>query len=102
MMTLAMASYWAWYAHAWWMLLGVGIPMGICLGLKDHNRGVWCSLVALGASICPLVFGYITLPWFVIYCGGNYLLGWITNNKMKLVQKKEDWVTGVGFGLITL
>ena len=106
MMTLAMSLYWAWFTHIWWMLLAVGIPMGITIGLGDKNRGLWCLRISLAESLAPAITGYLFGWWaFLIvpaYCGFSYFLGWFTNDKLKLVQKKTDWITGIGFGLIDL
>ena len=105
LITFTFASYFAITLHLWWLFLAIGIPTGVCLGLHDHNRGVWCSLVALGISFALLVSGHLAWYWFIAYCGGNFLLGWIINNPKivgeKLSQQKYiDPITGMGFASI--
>lgn len=102
LITLTLGTYFAIDLKLWGLLIAIGIPTGICLGLHDHNRGVWCSIVALGASFALLITGHLHWYWFVAYCGGNYLLGWICNNELKLVQKVIDPITGIGFGSLIL
>ena len=97
-MTVLMGAYFAILLHAWWLFPLVGLPMYGCLSLHDHNRGTWCSLVALGASFALLVTGHLAWYWFGFYCGFNFLLGWVTNNELKLSQLWEDLITGAGFG----
>ena len=97
-MSIIMGLYFAITIKIWWLLFAVGVPMGICLGLHDHNRGVWCSIVALGASITLLLTGNLAWYWFAIYCAGNFGLGWLMVNKLKAKQLLTDLVTGVGFG----
>jgi hypothetical protein len=99
LMSILMGFYWASRLGIWWMLFAVGIPMGVALGLHDQNRGVWCSLVAVGASVVLLVTGHLPWYWFAAYCALNYALGAIlVKNKAK--QKVIDPVTGAGFGLL--
>lgn len=102
LMSVIMGLYWAIYLHIWWLFPLVGGPMYGCLSLGDKNRGVWCSLVALGTSFFLLLTGNLAWYWFGLYCGGNYLIGWYTNNKLMLPQLWEDLVTGIGFGLLLL
>ena len=103
-MTFIMGSYFAILYHTWWLFIVVGGPMYGCLTLPDGNRGVWCSLVALGASIALLLTGHLAWYWFIVYCGGNFLLGWIAN-KPKIWGKWSnqftvDMITGAGFGAL--
>lgn len=100
LMSISMGLWVAIALKTWWLLFACGVPMGVCLGLGDHNRGVWCSLVALGASFALLITGHLFWLWFVLYCGGNYLLGWVCCNKLKLPQPIIDPITGAGFGVI--
>ena len=78
LMVLTMGLYGAFITHLWYMLFFIAIPMGICLGLQDQNRGIWCSLVALGASVALLSFGYLAWYWWVVYCALNFALGYFT------------------------
>jgi len=96
-MTFIMGIYFALLLHTWWLFVVVGAPMYACLSLHDGNRGVWCSLVSLGASVFLLFFGYLSLFWFIIYCGVNFILGWQLN-KQKVQQSIIDPITGAGFG----
>ena len=105
-MTMLTGLYFAIYYHTWWLFAAVGLPMYGCLSLHDGNRGAWCSLVALGASFALLLTGHLAWYWFIAYCGGNYLIGWIMNNPKIMgkysIQLYIDLVTGIGFGLIVL
>lgn len=101
-MSISLGLALAFFTHIWWILFASGIPVGVCLGISDKNRGVWCSLVALGASFAILLTGNLAWYWFIAYCGGNYLLGWIGNNKLKLKQIPLDFITGAGFGVVVL
>ena len=99
-MSMLMGLYWAIYLHIWWLFPLVGLPMFGCLTLHDHNRGVWCSLVALGASFGLLVTGHLHWYWFIVYCAGNFGLGYLMVNKLKATQLWADLVTGAGFGIL--
>jgi hypothetical protein len=98
LMVLIMGLWGIFITHIWWMIFAIAIPMGITLGISDKNRGVWCSLVALGASFALLMTGHLAWYWFALYCGGNFILGWIGVNKLKLNQVIIDPLTGGGFG----
>ena len=102
LMAIMFGAYFAIHLHIWWLLFAVGIPLGICLGLHDGNRGAWCSIDALGVSFALLVTGHLFWLWFVLYCGGNYLVGWIGNNKLKLPQVIIDPLTGLALAVIVL
>lgn len=99
-MTFIMGAYFSFLYNTWWLFPAVGLPMYGCLSLSNHNRGVWCSLVALGASFALLITGHLFWLWFILYCAGNYLLGWLVNNKLKLPQLPNDLITGAGFGIL--
>lgn len=99
-MSILMGLYWAFYLHTWWIFPLVGLPMYACLSLHDHNRGVWCSVVALGASFGLLITGHLAWYWFILYCTTNFGLGYLCVNKFKLSQFWTDLITGAGFGLL--
>ena len=96
-MTIIMGLWFAITLHHWWLFPLVGLPMYGCLSLHDQNRGVWCSLVALGTSLGLVLTGFLVWYLWLTYIITNYLIGWLTNNKLKLPQLWEDIVTGVGF-----
>lgn len=86
------------FSQWWWAIPAIFIPMAITLSLHNQNRGVWCSIVALSASFALLVTGHLAWYWFIVYCGGNFLIGWVGNNKLKLPQVIIDPLTGGAIG----
>jgi hypothetical protein len=98
-MTFLIALGCAFFTHCWWIFPLVMIPMAISLSLHDQNRGVWCVMTSLGASIALLLTGHLAWYWFIVYNVINYVLGWqlVKNKQTQLIC---DTITGAGFGLI--
>ncbi len=100
-MSFVIAFYCALRIKVWWIFFPIMVPFAVCLSLHDQNRGVWCSLDALGASFALLAMGYIHWYFWATYCALNYGIGAIFN-KNKAGQLIEDMAEGAGLGSLVL
>jgi hypothetical protein len=100
-MPTLIAGFCAFKIGIWWMFFPIFIPFVICLSLHDHNRGVWCSLDALGVSFALLITGHLHWYLWLAYCALNYGVGAILN-KNEAGQLIEDTLEGAGLASIVL
>lgn len=76
LMSILTGSFLAHLCHNFWLLFLCGVPMGICLGLHNQNRGVYALSISAASTIALLFTGHLVWYLFLVYIAVNYLVSY--------------------------
>ena len=96
-MSSTIALFFAITLKTWWLFPLIFFPFWGALTLPNHNRGLWCGAVSIGASAALFFLGHMHLCFLISYVLGNAFLGWFMNDKLKADEYKNDVSEGLGF-----